>query len=68
MSKNFYDLLVGIATAINGLAGTISVYLLATSKIDGKTASLITDVTVGVTGLVLGICSRYIDDTKKLKK
>lgn len=68
MSKNFYDLLVGISVAINGLADTVSIYLLATGKIDGKIAGLIADTTVAVTGLALGICARFIDDTKKAKK
>lgn len=70
MTKNLYDLLVGISVALNGLADTISIYLLATGKIDGKTAAIITDVTVTVTGLVLGICSRYIPEgeQKKLAK
>ena len=68
MTKNLYDLIVGISVAVNGLADTLSIYLLATGKIDGKTAAIITDVTV--TGLVLGICSRYIPEgeQKKLAK
>lgn len=68
MTKNFYDLLVGISVAINGLAVTISTYLLATGKIDGKTAGLISDTTVAVTGLALGICSRFIKDGTIEKK
>lgn len=62
MTQNLYDLLVGISVALYGLADTISIYLLATGKIDGKTAAIITDVTVTVTGLVLGtwyLCSLY---------
>ena len=67
MSKNVYDLLVGVSVALNGLADTISIYLLATGKIDGKIAGLIADTTVAVTGLALGICARFIkeDVTKK---
>lgn len=67
MTKNLYDLLVGISVALNGLADTISIYLLAIGKIDGKTAAIITDVTVTVTGLVLGICARYIPEGEKKK-
>ena len=67
MTKNLYDLLVGISIAINGLADTISIYLLATGKIDGKTAAIITDVTVTITGLILGICARYIPEGKQKK-
>jgi hypothetical protein len=62
MTKNFYDLLVGISVAINGLANTIGVYLLSTGKIDAKTAGLIADTTVAVTGIALGICARFIKD------
>lgn len=70
MTKNLYDLLVGISVAINGLADTISIYLLATGKIDGKTAAIVTDVTLTITGLILGICARYIPEgeQKKLAK
>ena len=68
MSKNFYDLLVGISVAVNGLADTISVYLLATGKIDGKIAGLIVDTTVAVTGLALGICVRFVKDSVITKK
>lgn len=50
-----------------GLADTISIYLLATGKIDGKTAAIITDVTVTITGLVLSICARYIPEGEKKK-
>lgn len=62
MTKNFYDLLVGISVAINGLADTISIYLLSVGKIDGRTAAVVADVTATLTGLALGICSRYIED------
>ena len=70
MTKNLYDLLVGISVAINGLADTISIYLLAVGKVDGKTAGLIADTTVAVTGVILGICARFIPEgeQKKLAK
>lgn len=68
MSKNVYDLIVGICSAVDILANTISVFFLSQGKIDGKTASVIADVTVGVTGLVLGVCSRYITDAPVQKK
>ena len=68
MSKNVYDLIVGICSAVDILANTISVFFLSQGKIDGKTASVIADVTVGVTGLVLGVCSRYITDAPIQKK
>lgn len=67
MTKNVFDLITGIATAVDGVAGTLSVFLLSTGKISGVTASVITDVTVTLTGLVLGICSRYIKDEKTKK-
>lgn len=68
MTKNVYDLIVGICSAVDILANTISVFFLSQGKIDGKTASVIADVTVGVTGLVLGVCSRYITDAPVQKK
>jgi len=68
MSKNVYDLIVGICSAVDILANTISVFFLSQGKIDGKTANVIADVTVGVTGLVLGVCSRYITDAPVQKK
>ena len=68
MTKNVYDLIVGICSAVDILANTISVFFLSQGKIDGKTASVIADVTVGVTGLVLGVCSRYITDSPVQKK
>lgn len=68
MTKNVYDLIVGICSAVDILANTISVFFLSQGKIDGKTANVIADVTVGVTGLVLGVCSRYITDASVQKK
>ena len=65
MSKNVFDLITGIATAIDGLASTISIFLFSTGKISGVTAGVIADTTVALTGIVLGICSRYIKDEKK---
>ncbi len=68
MSKNLYDLIIGICSAVDILSNTVSVYLLAQGKIDGKTAGAIADVTVGVTGIVLGVCSRYVTDNTIEKK
>lgn len=68
MSKNVYDLIVGICSAVDILANSISVYLLSQGKIDAKAAASIADVTVGVTGLVLGVCSRYIKEDVQKKK
>ena len=63
MTKNFYDLLVGIVTAIEGVTGSICVYLGVTGKIDGKTAGAITDSALIIGGAVLGVCARFITDT-----
>lgn len=68
MTKNFYDLLVVIVTAIEGLVSGFCVYFASTGKIDTKIANAIADSVIGVGGLSLGICARFIDDTKKLKK
>ena len=67
MTKNFYDLLVVIVTAIEGLVSGFCVYFASTGKIDIKIANAIADSVIGVGGLVLGICSRFIknDVTKK---
>ena len=67
MSKNFFDLLVVIATAINGLTSGFCVYFAAIGKIDAKVGNAIADSVIGITGLALGICSRFIkeDVTKK---
>ena len=68
MTKNVYDLLVGLAAVVDGLASTLSIYFFSIGKIDGKTAGVIADTTVAVTGLVLGVCSRYITDKPVEKK
>ena len=67
MTKNFYDLLVGIVTAVEGLIGSFCIYFGVTGKIDGKTAAAIADSAVVVGGAVLGVCARFIkeDVTKK---
>lgn len=64
MTKNFYDLLVGIVTAIEGICGSVCVYLGVTGKIDGKTAGAISDSALIIGGAVLGVCARFITDTK----
>jgi hypothetical protein len=69
MSKNFFDLLVAITTAVEGLVSGFCVYFAATGKIDTKVANAIADSVIGVCGLALGICSRFIkDDLTKKKK
>lgn len=69
MSKNVYDLIVGICSAVDILANTFSVFFLKQGKIDAIAAASIADITVGVTGIVLGVCSRYIkEDLTKKKK
>lgn len=67
MTKNFFDLLVAIVTAVEGVVSGFCVYLAATGKIDTKIANAIADSVIGVGGLALGICSRFIkeDVTKK---
>ena len=69
MTKNFFDLLVGIVTAVEGLVSAFCVYFAATGKIDTRTANAIADSVIGVGGLALGICSRFIkDEEKKVEK
>ena len=67
MTKNFFDLLVGIVTAVEGIVSAFCVYFASTGKIDVKIANAIADSVIGVGGLALGICSRFIkeDVTKK---
>lgn len=68
MTKNFYDLLVGIITAIEGVIGSFCVYFGATGKIDAKTALAISDSAVIVGGAVLGVCARFIPDAEQKKE
>ncbi len=63
-----YDLIVGICSAVDVLANTFSIYFLSIGKIDGKTAGVIADATVSVTGIILGICSRFVKDDLTKKK
>ena len=67
MTKNLFDLIVGIVTAVEGVVSAFCVYFAATGKIDAKIANAIADSVIGVGGLALGICSRFIkeDVTKK---
>lgn len=67
MKRTFFDLLVVIVTAVEGVVSGVCVYLAATGKIDTKIANAIADSVIGVGGLTLGICSRFIkeDVTKK---
>ena len=68
MTKNFFDLLVGIVTAVEGLVTAFCVYFAATGKIDSKIANAIADSVIGVGGLALGICSRFIKEDVAKKK
>lgn len=68
MTKNVYDLIVGICSAVDVLANTFSIYFLSVGKIDGRTAGVIADTTVSLTGIILGICSRYVTDDLTKKK
>lgn len=68
MTKNFFDLLVVIATAVEGLVSGFCVYFASTGKIDVKIANAIADSVIGISGLALGICSRFIKDQPTIKK
>lgn len=68
MTKNFFDLLVGIVTAIEGVVSAFCVYFASTGKIDAKIANAIADSVIGVGGLALGICSRFIKEDLAKKK
>lgn len=70
MSKNVYDLIVVIVTAVEGLTSGICVYLTSIGKLDVKVANAIADSVIGIGGLGLGIASRFIkeDLTKKVEK
>lgn len=68
MTKNFFDLLVGIVTAVEGLVSAFCVFFAATGKIDTKVANAIADSVIGAGGLALGICSRFITDEVSKKK
>lgn len=67
MSKNFYDLLVGIVTAVEGVVGAVCVYFASTGKLDAKTAGAVSESAIIVGGAVLGVCARFIKD-KETKK
>lgn len=67
MSKNFYDLLVGIVTGIEVLAEAIFVFLGATGKMDLKVSTAWAGSVTIIGGAVLGVCARFIDDTKAKK-
>lgn len=68
MTKNFYDLLVGIVSAVEGVIGSFCVYFGVTGKIDGKTAVAIADSAVVIGGAVLGVCVRFVKDGTIEKK
>lgn len=68
MTKNFFDLLVAIVTAVEGVVSGVCVYIAATGKIETKIANAIADSVIGVGGLALGICSRFIKEDLTKKK
>ena len=68
MSKNIYDLIVGIVTGIEVIADAVFVFLGATGKMDLKFATAWAGSVTIIGGAVLGVCARFIEDTKKAKK
>lgn len=68
MSKNIYDLIVGIVTGIEVIADAVFVFLGATGKMDLKLSTAWAGSVTIIGGAVLGVCARFIDDTKKAKK
>ena len=69
MSKNLYDLIVGLVTAAEVAADAIFVYLGATGKMDLKTATAWGGSVTIIGNAALGVCARFIkEDVKKVAK
>lgn len=67
MSKNIYDLIVAIVTGLEVIGEGICTFLGVTGKLDAKTATAIGGSITIVGGAVLGVCARFIDETKSKK-
>ena len=68
MSENIYDLIVGIVTGVEVIADAVFVFLGATGKMDLKISTAWAGSVTIIGGAILGVCARFIDDTKKAKK
>ena len=69
MSKNLYDLIVGLVTAAEVAADAIFVYLGVTGKMDAKAATAWGGSVTIIGNAVLGVCARFIkDEVKKVSK
>ena len=65
MTKNFYDLLVAIVTAVELVGEGVCVFLAKSGKVDTFTATAIGGSFPIAGNAVLGICARFIKDEKK---
>ena len=70
MTKNVFDLITAIVSAVEIAADGIFTYLAATGKLDAKTAVAWAGSVTIIGGAVLGVCARFIPEgeQKKLEK
>lgn len=70
MTKNVFDLITAIVSAVEIAADGVFTYLGATGKLDAKTAVTWAGSVTVIGGAVLGVCARFIPEgeQKKLEK
>ena len=70
MTKNVFDLITAIVTAVEIATDGIFTYLAVTGKLDAKTATAWAGSVTIIGGAVLGVCARFIPEgeQKKLAK
>lgn len=70
MTKNVFDLITAIVTAVEIAADGIFTYLGVTGKLDAKAATAWAGSVTIIGGAVLGVCARFIPEgeQKKLAK
>ena len=70
MTKNVFDLITAIVSAVEIAADGIFTFMAATGKMDAKTAVTWAGSVTVIGGAVLGVCARFIPEgeQKKLAK
>jgi hypothetical protein len=70
MTKNVFDLITAIVSAVEIAADGIFTYMAATGKLDAETAVAWAGFVTIIGGAVLGVCARFIPEgeQKKLAK
>ena len=70
MTKNVFDLITAIISAVEIAADGVFTYLGATGKLDAKIATAWAGSVTIIGGAVLGVCARFIPEgeQKKLAK